>query len=201
MSFGEYLWGLLNRPFKRSDEVKRFAEVIGFLLDEAKMVIFTVRRMWFLRTCPVEVLELFGDDYGMPKLPEESDEAYRERLRNVFDWYFWMGTTKGILRAVELVVNVPCRIREYQVDCWKLGINRLGVDIRLFDPNYLFKFGLIFERTLTPGEEAWVKKVVNLVKSAHTVFIIRYPESDKQFYWRLGRSKLGTDTILSEKGA
>lgn len=200
MNFAEYLLGLLHRPFKLKEDIKRFVDVIGYLYDEAKKVVYTIRRIWFLKTCPVDVLGLFGEDYGIPQLPGEAAEAYRQRLLNVFDWYYWMGTNKGIIQAIRLIVDVPCRIREYQVDCWKLGRNRLGRDTRLFDTAYLYKFGLIFDKVLSSADEQLVKKVVNVVKAAHTMFFIRYPTIDKQNYWRLGISKIGRDTILT-KGA
>lgn len=196
MKFGEYLWNLLSRPFKFDEDIKRFTKVIGSLLDEAKAAIFAIRRIWYLRTCPVKVLSLFGEDYGMPQFPNEMDESYRERLLNVFDWYYWMGTNTGILRAISYIINNQCRIREYQVDCWKLGQSNLGRDTYLFDPNYYYIFGILFERTLTLIEEQLVRKVVNLVKPAHTKFIIRYPTPEAQTYWRLNVSRLGIDTIL-----
>lgn len=196
MGFGEYLWKLLHRPFKFSEDIRRFTTVIGSLLDDTKQVIFAVRRVWFLRTCPVEVLGEFGNEYGMPQLTGESDEQYRTRLINVFDWYYWMGTNYGVLRVISFVLNVECRIREYQVDCWKLGRNHLGRDTRLFDPSYLYKFGLYFARELTSDEEQLVRKVVNAVKEAHTIFILKYPTPERQTYWRLGKARLGRDTIL-----
>lgn len=200
MGFGDYLYDLLSRPYKTSAEVKAFASVIGSLLDEAKAVLFAVRRVWFLRTTPVELLSEFGTEFDMPRLTGETDQQYRTRLINAFDWYYWMGTNYGIMRSIGYVLDVQCQIREYQVDCWKLGRSRLGRNTRLFSPSYYYVFGLLFERQLTPEEEQLVTKVVNLVKPAHVIFKLRYPLPEQQIYWRMGRSRLTKSTILATKG-
>lgn len=201
MNFAEYLWTLLPRPFKLNEdsEIQKYTKVIGTTLDDGKSAVFAIRRSWFIRTAPIEVLEIIGEGLLLPKKAGETDSIYRERLVNAYDWYLWGGTKKGVLRAIASVIDVPCRVREFFDNAWKLGKSRLGVETRLFDADFTFVFSITFERELTIAEEQMVRDVVEISKPAHTNYFIVYPIDTINTFWRLSKSHLGKDTIL--KGA
>lgn len=197
-SFAAYLWSLLSRPFKRqtSGETGKYVETLGGVLDAAQEDIFAVRRAWFVDTAPDEALPYLGDDRGIARLEGESNHDYRQRIKQAFEWYYWLGTKKGMLSAIALVTDVPCQILEYQLDSWKLGKSTLGRGTRLYNPALLFIFGLLFDQELSPDVEAAVQRMAKLAKPAHTMFHIICLGKTQLLKWYVGTSRLGRESIL-----
>jgi hypothetical protein len=198
--FDDYLWSLLTRPFKVSDDptgAQNYTKVVGAALDDAKAAMFLMRRAWYIQTAPVAALPIIGDGLRMPQFLNESDEEYRNRLIGAFDWYYWMGTKKGILNAISYITSVTCLITEYQVDCWRLGVARLGQDTILMNSALMYIFELYFTAELDAETEARVRAIVDVVKPAHTQYVLRYPTTAEEQIWVLNESKLGYETIVT----
>jgi hypothetical protein len=197
--FNDYLWSLLTRPFKVGEDTtgaQNYTNVLGSILDDAKAALFLMRRAWYLKTAPVAALPIIGAGLKMPQFVNESDEDYRNRLIGAFDWYYWMGTKKGVLKAISYITSVPCLLTEFQIDSWRLGVSRLGVDTSLMGTELIYVFELYFSAELDADTEALVQAIVDIVKPAHTMYQIRYPSDTKEISWVLGQSKLEYETIV-----
>lgn len=100
MSFADCLYFLLPSAFKRT--VKKLNgfwilfKVLGRHIGEAKSMILDVREQSMILTCPPELLPIFGEEYGMPRLKGESD-SYRNRLTMKADIAKMAGTKQGII--------------------------------------------------------------------------------------------------------
>lgn len=105
MNFSEYIKSLLPGFLRRTDgtvtDIDRWAESLGVTLDELKQVIFHVRRAWLLDTAVGQELDLHGQDRRIPRLPNESDDAYRQRLKSAYESYALGGTNPGIAEVLK----------------------------------------------------------------------------------------------------
>lgn len=102
MSFANYMWNLLTRPFKNdnSEEISGYTIVIGAMLDEAKMAIFNMRKQWFIKSASSAALRLLGEERGIYRGDGESLANYRFRVMAAFEMYAAGGTIPGILAAI-----------------------------------------------------------------------------------------------------
>lgn len=106
-SFVDYLRSLLTRPLRKGRDdladIGRLVRLLGELGDEARDVIYAVRRAWYVRTSPEAGLELLGEERGLPRLPGEDIESYRSRLLAAFLTWQAGGTDEGVQAALALV--------------------------------------------------------------------------------------------------
>lgn len=197
MNFADYLWQLLPPPFKKLfEEVFKYVQTLGGMLDSLKTAIFTMRRNWFVRIATGQALDVHGEDRGIKRQVGESDADYQRRLVAAFEFYQAGGTRKGVLRAIADATSVTFSIREYQRECWKLGRGRLGRNTRLMAAAGVAFFGVYFDRVLTADEAAKVRAALDEAAPPHTNFQIVYPPAIEQRFWKLGRSHLGVNTRL-----
>lgn len=103
--FGEYLYKLLNRPFKiaapgEQTDIKRFSGTVGFVLDDLKQVIFKVRRSRIVETSGGKAVELHGKDRGINRYPDEQEKYYRRRVQSAYMTYQQGGTNPGVIHAL-----------------------------------------------------------------------------------------------------
>lgn len=197
-SFGPYLLELLPPYLQKDPEFRIFVEVIGSLFDDAKTVIFNLRRAWFIKLTPDETLSVIGNALLMPMQVNETIDEYRNRLLNASIWYYWQGTDNGVLSAISLETNVNCTIDDYINTSWVLDESQLDVTTSLFDLNYLYMFGLDFAETLDSVTESLIRIIINIVKAAHTMYNIHYPTIENPLIlWTLDGSSLNQNTILN----
>lgn len=112
MSFATYLWELLTKPLRKSlSEIQRWINVLGAALDEARQMVFNVRRAWFIETATGPALDLHGKDRGLPRYPGETDDTYRRRLQAAYHTYVSGGTNPGLSDALR-VLGYPTRVEE-----------------------------------------------------------------------------------------
>lgn len=118
MKFGEYLWKLLSSPFKQSEdgELRKWVDVLGETLDEAKLSIFAMRRSWVIATASGQALDLIGRSRKLPRYPGEDDEAYRRRLSAAWEIYRRGGTIPGMQEALRLIGFPDAEIYELYKD-------------------------------------------------------------------------------------
>jgi hypothetical protein len=116
MKFGEYILSLLPGFLRRRDgtktDIERWAEALGVSLDELKQAIFKVRRAWLLDTATGQALDLHGTDRGIPRLPGESDDSYRQRLKAAYQTYALGGTNPGLVEVLKVMGYPNARIHE-----------------------------------------------------------------------------------------
>lgn len=102
MTFKEYLWSLLTRPFKlktlqgADTEIQRWVSVLGDMHDDAKETVFRVRRAWVTATSWEQFLELLGTARGIQRYTGETDDELRKRIESAFKIYQLGGTVPGI---------------------------------------------------------------------------------------------------------
>lgn len=106
-SFVTYLRSLATRPLRKArDEAAdlgRLVRLLGELGDEARDVLYAVRRAWYVQTSPAPGLALLGDARKLWRLPGEETEDYRARLMAAFDTWQQGGTDPGVAQALDLV--------------------------------------------------------------------------------------------------
>lgn len=116
MKFGEYILSLLPGFLRRRDgtktDIERWAEALGVSLDELKQAIFRVRRAWLLDTATGQALDLHGQDRGIPRLPGENDDSYRQRLKAAYQTYALGGTNPGLVEVLKVMGYPNARIHE-----------------------------------------------------------------------------------------
>ena len=83
-TFGEYMFFLLNAPFKKVQKSHNqfyiFFKVIGKLFDRCKSGVFQVREESCVISCSESMLPVHGQDRDMPRLEGETLSNYRTRL-------------------------------------------------------------------------------------------------------------------------
>ncbi len=114
--FSDYMQYLLPSALKRQKKQNQlliYCKVIGKLYDSLLQSILQIREETILETCSPEMLEVFGNDYEMPKLLGETTELYRRRLQMKALIAAAAGTQKGILYAMESVGYPNCTITPF----------------------------------------------------------------------------------------
>lgn len=111
MAFNEELWKLVP-PFlkrvalKEDSDTWKWLSALDVIYDQAREKVFLVRRQALIPTASGPGLDWHGRDWKMPRFPGETDEAYRERLKNASEFYLRSGT-KGGIRAVLEALGYP----------------------------------------------------------------------------------------------
>lgn len=111
--FDEYMQYLLPSAFKRQKKQNQllvYCRVIGRLYDSLLQSILRLREETIIATCSPEMLEVFGNDYDMPRMQGETDSIYRKRLQMKALVAETAGTQKGILNALASVGYDNCAI-------------------------------------------------------------------------------------------
>ncbi len=114
--FDEYMQYLLPSAFKRQKKQNQlliYCRVIGRLYDSLLQSILRLREETILATCSPEMLEIFGNDYDMPRIQGETSDMYRRRLQMKALVAEAAGTQKGILYALASVGYDNCTITPF----------------------------------------------------------------------------------------
>ncbi len=100
--FDKELWAALSRPFKLKEdgENRKWVQVLGSLLDDARESVLEVRRQWYTRHAHGWVLDLRGAERKIYRWYGESDEDYRKRIDGAFALYAAGGTLPGMRSAL-----------------------------------------------------------------------------------------------------
>lgn len=135
--FSDYMQYLLPSAFKRQKKQNQlliYCKVIGKMYDALLESILRLREETILATCSPEMLEVFGNDYDMPRMQGETCEMYRRRLQMKALVAETAGTQKGILYALASVGYDNCTITPYYLtdpERWaeiRINIFTPGVD-------------------------------------------------------------------------
>lgn len=100
--FADYMQHLLPAAFKKQKKKNQllvYFKVIGRMYDALLQSVLRLREETVLATCSPEMLEVFGNDYDMPRMQGETYEMYRRRLQMKALVAETAGTRKGILYA------------------------------------------------------------------------------------------------------
>jgi hypothetical protein len=120
-------------------DLGRLVRLLGELGDDARDVVYAVRRAWFVLTSPESGLELLGEERRLHRLPGEGVEAYRARLLKAFETWQAGGTDAGIEAALALV-----------------GLPDADVEQVLFSTPWRFDSSVRFDGTATfAGQPHW----------------------------------------------
>lgn len=115
------------------------------------------------------------------------------------------GTAPGIENAIRIILSIEAKvISPYNVDKWKIGKSKLGVDTNLFTTTVvnkapLYNFNIRVFVPLTPELEAAIRIIAEFMKPIHTHLIDIVQDATVTQFWQIGRSKLGTNTNLAEE--
>lgn len=159
-----YLWDLLPRPYKvlserererDPTEARKFINAFSVEAQRVQDMIEMVRDSWLIPSMDNALLDTKGYERGkLARWAGESDDEFRLRVANAFDWFALGGTAAGMKRILELLgyrnVRITERITE---DQWA----EFGVDIALPSGDALVMENI--ER---------VRRIVNEIKAAHT---------------------------------
>lgn len=135
--FAEYIQYLMPSAFKRQKKDNQliiYAKVIGGLYDDLLQYILRLREETILETCSHEMLEIFGNDYDMPRMQGETNEMYRKRLQMKALIAESAGTQQGILYALTSVGYDRCTITPFYLtdpERWaeiKINVSTPSVD-------------------------------------------------------------------------
>lgn len=103
-SFREYMYTLLYGPLKKvkqsTNQWYLFFKVIGDLFDKDQIAIITARNQTFIIACEEILLNEYGKERDMPRLPGETTENYRGRLMLKNEIAEQAGTNIGIQNAL-----------------------------------------------------------------------------------------------------
>lgn len=160
----KYLWGLLPRPYKvyethRDDETKteirRYVETLSRRYDTAQQDIIRARDNWFPQLMDARLLDLKGYERGkLIRWAGESDEEFRLRVANAFDWFALGGTAAGMKKILQL-----------------LGYKDVEVEERVTEEQWA-EFAVV--ATLPSGDMhiqeniERIQRIINEIKAAHT---------------------------------
>lgn len=101
----EYIYLLLPSAFKaigkKAGDWWKLCRVLGRRIDKLKATTLDLREMTMILTCPEELLPIFGEERGMPRLKGESVELYRFRLTTKRVIAEQAGTNTGILALMK----------------------------------------------------------------------------------------------------
>lgn len=146
-NYPDYLYSLLNSPLKRVKKSKNtffiFFKIMAELFDDCVDDILKLREELSLITCSDSMLDVFGQDYDLPKLNGENTENYRKRLIWKKKTAQLGGTKKGVqevLSSLGYGQSELSLVKEFDPSKWaefyvilrkdkELGIN----DLRLLD--------------------------------------------------------------------
>ena len=103
-TFAEYMYSLLSTPFKRVKKSVNqfwiFLKVMALLFDELNNDIYLLREQMSILTCNEALLDVYGEDYDLPRLKGEDIENYRKRLVWKKKTATLGGTRAGILEVL-----------------------------------------------------------------------------------------------------
>ncbi|WIW70601.1 hypothetical protein [Anaerosinus gibii] len=107
-NFSEYLYKLINRPFKinqsgQVSDVELWTNMLGSILDGIKIAIFQIRRNRIVATCNDKAIDLHGNDRGISRYPEEQNKYYRRRVQSAYITYLEGGTNPGVKNTLSKI--------------------------------------------------------------------------------------------------
>lgn len=139
--FDDYMQYLLPSAFKRQkkhNQLLIYCRVIGRLYDSLLQSTLRLREETIIATCSPEILEVFGNDYDMPRMQGETNDMYRRRLQMKALVAETAGTQKGILYALASVGYDNCTITPFYLidpDRWaEIRINIFTPDVDVDNP-------------------------------------------------------------------
>jgi len=113
-SISEYMYYLLHTPLKRikgqSNQFKILFNILGQKADETKEYFNKMRLENNITSCSKEMLLVHGNDRGMQKYANESDEDYRKRLLLKTEISERAGSRRGVQLAVQALGHNNVRI-------------------------------------------------------------------------------------------
>lgn len=188
MGFADYFWNLATAIFKRkpkeeSDAWKWFSG-IGPAFDEAKSIIFSIREAAIIATATGTALDKHGKDRKLPRVANESDEDYRNRLLSSLDFYAEGGTESGMQKVLVTMGYpnaevFPCYKEKYN---WVFldgsrsldGTWNIGPQTPDANQDYLGRWSQIVIKlntggTITPEEEQRIMAVMNIMKPSESL--------------------------------
>lgn len=131
MTFKEYLWKLLTRPFKLKNdtESKCYVDVLGDVQEEAKRAMFKLRRSWVVGTATGKALDLLGEARGIRRYTGEADASLQRRVDSAYEIYMLGGTVPGMLQGLTSLGFPDSQILEGQEGLsWAEFVVVLGLD-------------------------------------------------------------------------
>lgn len=150
--FSDYMQYLLPAAFKKqkkTNQLLTYCRVIGKMYDTMLESVLRLREETILATCSPEMLEVFGNDYDMPRMQGETYEMYRTRLQMKALVAETAGTQKGILYALASVGYDNCTITPfYLTDSERWAEIRINIFIPSVDEDNPIAFKCVIAEVM-----------------------------------------------------
>jgi hypothetical protein len=154
MSYREWLVRV-QPPWLQGDAGRRWAEVLGAVLDESASLTATGVLARFAARAPEDALATLGAERTLTRYPGESGDAFRARVLGAWEFWQWSGTEYGLGLALS-----------------QLGYNSAIVPVRNYDNTrwseidvYLYAGTRSYDGS--QEERNRILAVINQIKPAH----------------------------------
>jgi len=195
------LWSMLPRHARRDDETGDLRRFIACLQEVTDLLMACIDRwpeIFDYERAPEPFVDAILEDLGNPFEFLLDLPAKRRLAGALVQMYRLKGTAIGIQRALRFFLGIESHVVAYNAETLVLGVSRLDIDWVL-GPSARwgrYAFDLEVNRVLTDEERRQVRLVVNLLRPAHTHFVLILepvvpPVDDR---WVLGASELGAAT-------
>lgn len=181
-------------------DLKRFVyslqEVVTLLLGEMDAFLDAIDPDY----APEAFVDAMLADLGNPFRFDLTLAKKRLLLSELVTLYRQKGTARGILAAVLFFLGLTVNITDYTSNTLTLGVSVLGVDWQLGPGGSwaLYAFDVHCPVSLDDETRTQLIALVEYMKPAHTHFarLIEPTAVVVVQHWQLGKSKLGTESIL-----
>ena len=175
-------------PWLLGEWGSRYVVAIGGLLDTLVAGAKEAAKAGFVGLAPVDAVPRHGYDRWLPRIPGETDEAWRERLLASWDTLSGIGPRSGFIDLLEAYMGCTVRVFDVSVDRWPNGTQTTQDDNNLDNWS---RFWVVFgsdhpwERpvmgadaigpggligiTMTETERSLLRRVVQEYRPAHMV--------------------------------
>lgn len=142
-------------------------------------------------------LEEYAKERCIYKIQEESNNSYKNRVLNAYQFLKYSSTSIGIKDVISNAISKSFEIRELYQENFILGNSseKLGINTKLHTSLSSYFFLVEFIQPLTVKEKYYLEKIIDLYKPAHVGFRINATIVDD---WILGdeNEQLGLNTYL-----
>lgn len=200
------LFQLLPTINRQLDETGDLRKLTGVLQDVLDLLLAEIDRFPDILDpdrAPEPTLDRMLADLGNPFAFDLTAPEKRRLLAVLVQIYKQKGTAAGIRNAIRFFLGVDVTaVSGFHGTTLILGESELGVDWALgpSDRFARYAFDLTVSRVLTAVERTQIRRIVDLMRPAHTHFVDILEPTSSQFvdHWELGLSRLGETTDLHE---
>lgn len=198
------VWDMLpmqSRVDDASGDLRRFSDCLQDVVDLILLRIDEWPQIFDLTRAPEAWLDQILVDLGNPFRFSLSLQEKRKLASALVALYRLKGTEPGLIQAVRFLLDMEISVTSAGGALMRLGVSKLGLDwiLGAGDARQRRTFLVNVPVALTSEQRARLLAIVRYMKPVNThLGAILEPEPPDQTpdHWELGRSLLGTETIL-----